>query len=47
MNYNGTEPIETKRLILRQFVKEDAYYVFHNWASDDEATKFLLWPSQR
>lgn len=45
MNHHGTKELETDRLILRQFVLEDADAMFHNWASSDEVTKFLTWPS--
>lgn len=47
MNRRGTERIETKRLILRPFIAEDAQYMFHNWASDDEVTKYLMWPTHK
>lgn len=45
MNNKGTVRLETERLILRKFTKEDAQAVFNNWASDDEVTKFLTWPT--
>ena len=45
MNHQGTKTIETKRLILRRFTIEDAPDMFRNWASDDEVTRFLLWPT--
>ncbi len=45
MNKPGTQTIETKRLILRQFRVEDAQEMFDNWASDPEVTKFLTWPA--
>ncbi len=45
MNHLGTQKIETSRLILRPFVKEDAEPMFRNWASDPEVTKFLSWPT--
>ncbi|MFL0269384.1 GNAT family N-acetyltransferase [Candidatus Clostridium radicumherbarum] len=41
----GTKKIETKRLILRQFEISDANDMYKNWASDDEVTKFLTWPT--
>jgi len=41
----GTKTIETKRLILRQFELSDADNMYKNWASDDEVTKFLTWPT--
>ena len=43
MNHCGTRMIETKRLLLRKFVIEDAGAMFRNWASDKEVTKFLTW----
>ena len=35
--------LETERLILRPFRKEDAESVFNNYASDDEVTKYVTW----
>lgn len=43
MNHKGTVTLETKRLILRKFELSDAEYVYKNWASDDEVTKYLMW----
>lgn len=37
------EKIETKRLILRKFKKEDAKNIYDGWASDSEVTKYLTW----
>lgn len=37
------ERIETKRLILRNFVKEDARAIYEGWATDPEVTKYLTW----
>ena len=45
MNHIGTQYIETERLILRRFELIDAPAMFTNWASDDEVTKFLTWPT--
>lgn len=45
MNHKGTIQIETDRLILRRFVMEDAAEMYANWASDDEVTKYLTWPT--
>ena len=45
MNHIGTQYIETERLILRRFEPSDAPAMFANWASDDEVTKFLTWPT--
>jgi [ribosomal protein S5]-alanine N-acetyltransferase len=39
----GTVTIETKRLVLRKFVVEDAPLMYENWAKDPEVTKFLTW----
>ena len=44
MKHLGTITIETPRLILRQFVPEDAQAMYENWACDPEVTKFLTWP---
>lgn len=35
--------LETIRLMLRPFQKEDAETMFEGWASDPEVTKFLTW----
>lgn len=45
MNHQGTKKLETDRLILRKFVLEDADAMYNNWASADEVTKYLTWPS--
>lgn len=45
MEHCGTKQLETERLILRRFVSEDADAMYRNWASDDEVTKFLVWPT--
>jgi ribosomal-protein-alanine N-acetyltransferase len=45
MKHLGTRKIETKRLILRKFKIDDAEDMFRNWASDDEVTKYLTWPT--
>lgn len=44
MKHLGTQTIQTKRLVLRKFVIEDAQAMYHNWASDPEVTKYLMWP---
>ncbi|ABX42466.1 GNAT family N-acetyltransferase [Lachnoclostridium phytofermentans] len=43
----GTVTIETKRLLLRPFRIEDANAMYTNWASDDDVTKYLMWPSHK
>lgn len=45
MRLLGTRKLETKRLILRRFVIEDAEDMYNNWASDSEVTKYLTWPT--
>ena len=45
LNHKGTVTIETERLILRRFTMEDAEAMFRRWASDDEVTKHLTWPT--
>lgn len=45
MKHLGTQMIETERLILRRYSPKDAQAMFDNWASDDEVTKFLMWPT--
>ena len=47
MNHLGTRKLETARLVLRPFVKEDAGAMYRNWASDPEVTKFLSWPTYK
>ena len=37
--------LETERLILRPFTLDDAEAMFSGWASDDEVTKYLTWPT--
>ena len=45
MNHVGTQQLETDRLILRRYTKDDASAIYKNWASDDEVTKYLTWPT--
>lgn len=45
MNHLGTRELATDRLTLRRFEIEDAEYMFYNWASDEEVTKYLTWPA--
>ena len=47
MEHKGTCTIETKRLVLRRFVPEDAQAMYDNWASDPEVTKYLTWPAHQ
>ncbi len=45
MKHCGTKLLETNRLILRKFIIDDADSMYKNWASDDEVTKYLTWPT--
>ena len=45
LTHKGTQTIATERLILRRFRPEDAQAMFDNWASDDEVTKYMTWPT--
>lgn len=45
MDHQGTKRLESDRLILRRFTVEDAEDMYNNWASDDEVTKYLTWPT--
>lgn len=47
MHHQGTKVIETNRLILRPFRISDGQKMYDNWASDDEVTKFLTWPTHQ
>lgn len=47
MNHLGTKTLETERLILRRFTRNDAQDMFNNWAGDDEVTKYLTWPTHK
>lgn len=41
----GTLVINTQRLLLRPFKKTDAQAMFNNWASDENVSKYLTWPT--
>ena len=45
MKHCGTQIIETERILLRRFSKDDAEAMYRNWASDPEVTKYLTWPA--
>ena len=37
----------TKRLYLRKITQSDAEQIYHGWASDDQVTKYLTWPTHK
>ena len=43
MNHCGTQRLETDRLVLRRYKKEDAQAMYRNWASDSDVAKFFTW----
>lgn len=43
----GTIKIETKRLILRRFTIDDESNMFNNWASDNNVSKYMRWPTHK
>ena len=47
LTHKGTTVLETPRLILRRAQVSDAEPMFYNWASDEEVTRFLTWPTYK
>lgn len=47
MRHAGTQTIKTVHLTLRQIMLDDADMMFHNWASDDEVSRFMRWPTHQ
>jgi len=47
MNHKGTKTIETERLILRKFTRDDISFAYKNWTSDEAVTKYLRWPTHK
>lgn len=45
MKHLGTVLLETERLILRPFRENDVDDMYNNWASSDNVSKFLTWPT--
>lgn len=45
MNHQGTQIIETPRLILRPFQPEDASAMFEYWVADEEILDHTPWPA--
>ena len=44
VTHQGTQLLQTSRLLLRPAVREDAQPMFDNWANDPDVTKYLTWP---
>lgn len=40
-----TPTLQTKRLILRPFIKGDAQDVLNTWESDPDVAKYMFWTS--
>lgn len=45
MQHTGTQTLTTDRLVLRQFNTNDGEAMYKNWASDQEVTKYFMWPT--
>lgn len=43
LTHKGTIPLQTKRLKLRRFLTDDYIGMYHNWANQEEVTRFLTW----
>ena len=41
--HKGTAPLESRRIILRQFLPSDIKPSFQNWTNDEKVTPFLRW----
>lgn len=41
--HQGTQPVETPRLVLRRFVPDDAEAMYQGWATDPEVSRWLRW----
>ena len=40
-----TPQLETERLILRTFNKNDLYDVFYGWETDPDVARYIMWES--
>jgi len=47
LNHIGTKTLQTERLTLRAFKRQDAEDMFNNWANDDKVTEYLSWPTHQ
>lgn len=44
LTHQGTQTIQTERLLLRRYRADDAQAMFDRWANDVRVTRFLTWP---
>lgn len=47
LNHKGTIVLETERLILRPFKEVDAIDMYNNWATDEQVTRYVTWPTHK
>lgn len=47
LEHKGTVTIETERLVLRRFTRDDATCVFNNWANDMDVCRYMRWTPHR
>ena len=47
MEHRGTVVLQTERLLLRPYEREDAEAMYANWASDPQVTRYLTWPAHQ
>ena len=43
LDHKGTVTIETERLVLRRFARDDASSLFNNWANDMAVCRYMRW----
>lgn len=43
LKHKGTQTLYTNRLVLRKYNSTDADYMYKNYATDEQVTKFLNW----
>ena len=43
----GTINLSTKRLLLRRFRETDTLYMYKNWASNPNVTRYVTWFSHK
>ncbi len=47
MQHVGTQTLETPRLTLRRFTRQDAPAMYSGWAADPEVTRYVSWPAHK